>query len=467
MTVDTGLQRNQQLRQRETMRTNLNKMAAESHHAVNLKSLTIGTRTIRYLVTATATAADCPEHQRNLIPLFLGADVLNKCGSMDVKNLGRLHLKHSTSGLASKLYLPNGWQLKGIRGVADAAWFYSIHGFFRVAFSFYSRKDLKELLTKMEYLWMALIEEPFLESKIVIDDIKDVILKKLDDVFESFKQRNQNGGIDSRKGPAFDEKELQCSACKSNLESRPSLQSTESKTPNSKWESNDEDVDKHPIFSEVSSSVGRQPEHFQQDSLSSQGTDDVTGKAVCNNMANSVENMIQKLTREFKDEESCGLIMSYIDSYIGLLIDERANIIEQQSTSFPIKLIKDYIDAKHNRISAIPQDHELAIHIVSSWVGDRFFLFKEIIKHNINAFKQTYIASITELPSPEEIIRTVYPSAMYSLIYLWIKGTGGDVLDGQDDVDEAKKIRSICLLILELLNGSPITGLGHWIFSVI
>ena len=418
----------------------------ENKTAINLKSFKLGERKIRYIVIQReqeGTSLSC-------LPMFLGADVLDKCVNSDIKNLGRIHAKYSDNGMSCKLYLPNGYQIKGMRGIADKAWFYSIHGLFRVAFSFYSRNELKVLLKQMLRLWMASINEPLLQKTLHISNIEDivdedVVSEESEDFLilycyrentASMNRDMENADITQENVPS--EKEIEYP---SNLDKSGCIEP------------------RHELLDYCGSSG---QSSFEVASPRSTVTEDHED---CGNYINeAVENIKSKLEKVYKHEKSCSLIVPYMDSFLDLLIDEERNITEKQSTSFPIKLIKDYMDAKKQKTAEAPQDHELAVHIVSSWVGDRFYLFKDIIKHNIDAFKQTYINSISEIPSPEEIVRTVYPSAMYSLIYLWIKGSGGD---GHDDMEECKKIRSICLLILELLNGSPISGLGHWVFSII
>ena len=415
-------------------------------NAITLRSFNIGKRTIRYMVINTMQKNQ--EHDKLFrIPLFLGADVLSSCRNSDIKNLGRIHSKYADDGLACKVYLPNGYQIKGIRGVADKAWFYSIHGLFRVAFSFYPRNELMVVIKTMLSLWMERVEEPLLQKTLLIEDIKnvffdDIISKETFVCAKSAKDVNMEWQHAEKSGTS-----------RENFPTERGIQVTSDLEKCDHTESRYKLLDYQII-----------PEQSKSD-ISKPGCTTALDSRDCGNrVAYIMENIKPRLLKVYKDEPSCSLIVPYIESFADLLIDEENNIIEQQSTSFPIKLIKDYMDAKCSKMAEGPQDHELAIHIVSSWVGDRFYLFKDIIKHNVDTFKQTYINSITELPSPEEIVRTVYPSAMYSLVYLWIRGTGED---GQDDVEEAKRIRSICLLILELLNGSPITGLGHWIFSII
>lgn len=433
-------------------------MAADTDGLINLKSLKIGDRIIRYIIVATTKVHSGYCEKYSHLPLFFGADVLNNSGCSDAKNLGRIHAKFSEDGLASKVCLPKGCKIKGIRGSADAGWFYSIHGLFRIAFRFYPRNELKILLEKMHGLWMALVEEPLLERVTTVMEVtQNIVIEHLEEILENSKYNPDIGSSEENRIPV-NVKEGQTSVEDENYEGLPTGTSDGAKLKSKVTPSSD-------ITSDCIQNGSQQKvKQYQELSLEAQSKGD---KMSCNFLGLTVEKIIPRLNEVFRDEQSCQLVTSYIDSFVDLLIDEEANIIEQQSTSFPIKLIKDYMDLKCNRTVDSPQDHELAIHVVSSWVGDRFFLFKDIIKHNIDTFKQNYITTITELPSPEEIIRTVYPSAMYSLIYLWIRGTGENVLDGQDNVEEAKKIRSICLLVLELLNGSPITGLGHWIFSAI
>ena len=418
----------------------------DSGTAINLRSFNIGRRSIRYMVINTKQKNQ-ERDKLFRIPLFLGADVLSSCRNSDIKNLGRIHSKYAEDGLACKVHLPNGYQIKGIRGLADKAWFYSIHGLFRVAFSFYPRNELMVMIRTMLNLWMERIEEPLLQKTLLIEDINDVFF---DDIIseETFVCAKQGEDVN-----------LECQHAENSRTTIENFPPEREIQVTSGLEQYNHTESRYKLLD-----YQMTPEQSKSD-ISSSGCTAAQGNGDCgNSIAKIMDDIKPRLMNVYKDEPSCSLIVPYIESFADLLIDEESNVIEKQSTSFPIKLIKDYMDAKCNKMTEGPQDHELAIHIISSWIGDRFYLFKDIIKHNIDAFKQTYINSITELPSPEEIVRTVYPSAMYSLVYLWIRGTGEDE---QHDVEGAKKIRSICLLILELLNGSPITGLGHWIFSII
>ena len=438
-----------------------------AQEALDLKHVKLASRNIRFIILSSSLVCQQTSRLKD-VPLFLGADVLHKCGKYALKNLGRLHSKYASEGLTAKLCFPTHCRIKGIRGTADTAWFYSIQGLFKVAFTFYSKEVLKMMLKTLQDLWMIYVEEPALFGDLTIQNLDNVNLtgdlcSVLEDAKESMHRQQDdsyspNAVTDDRTCLDHDTQHLAMDSCSHQeyqVSEFPVLQTV-----------NEADI----INSETEPKVAKTNNVINNVDISSNITQTVQTTSTENRTRPDYEieitSIVSKLLSEFREEPSLSIITSYIESFVELIINEKTNIIEQQSTSFPIKLIKDYMESKKDKEqSGAPHSHELALHIVASWVGEMFYLFKGLIKHNVDTFKQTYINAITELPSPGEIVKMIYPSAMYNLVHLWLRGPVDDMHHESEQIVEANRLASLCLLILELLNGHPISGLGHWVYS--
>ena len=366
----------------------------------------------------------------------------------------------------------------------------------RVAFEYYGRSDLKVLLEKLQKTWLSRIEDPLTDQEVVIEKDGEVDLEG-----ELLTQKENQDRL----------KELEVMQSSGNEASSPTRCGDNSRAKAHKMSEIEPPVDNAPDRNRCNrcdcesentyinavealpdaqalsnSSVTLQTERSnlicdKKETPSDNATISQSSSTVCNNKNmnrnsesfqslcpdDEVHKLMSALRDIFDAESSLAIIISYLETFIQLCIAEKDNIVGKQSTSFPIKLMKDYMELKNSKEIEVPHDHELAIHVLSSWVGEKFFMFKDLLKHNINIFKQENINSISDLPHPEEIIKTIFPSAMYSLVYLWVRGTGEGLHEGTENEENTRKIAKMCLLVLELLNGSPITGLGHWIYSVI
>lgn len=459
-----------------------------------LPSIKLNSRNLRFLMLRTDETAE-EHYNQNCVPLFLGADVLHSCGSYALKNLGRLHSKFALDGLACKVKLPNGYRIKGIRGAGDIVWFYSIQGLFRVAFEYYGRNDLKLLLEKLQNVWLSRVDDPLINHEIVVEKDSEVGFeaefltleenpgksKELGAMHGSGSETlspttsSDNSGAKANEMseielPAVDKvrDRYRCNRCDSEIENidinaaeaPPGQQATSDNSTILQFASNTSICDMNETLSD-SATIPR-----SSGALCDKKNMNLNPPLVQPLCPDDEAHKLMSVLRDiFEAESTLAIIMSYLETFIQLCITEKENIVGKQSTSFPIKLMKDYMELKNSKEIEVPHDDELAIHVLSSWVGEKFFMFKDLLKHNINIFKQENINSISDLPHPEEIIKTIFPSAMYSLVYLWVRGTGG-LHEGPESEENARKIAKMCLLVLELLNGSPITGLGHWIYSV-
>eukprot|EP00794_Sanderia_malayensis_P014264 gene14264-15751_t len=439
---------------------------------VELPFLKVDEKIIRYFtLSCGASHAFAPNgtFHRDCVPLFLGADVLKNCGAYAVKNLGRVHSKFASEGLATKISFPApSCRLKGIRGTGEKIWFYSIQGLFKVAFDYYQRKEQKELLEKCQRMWILRVGDTPLSQEISLTKLEQLSLMpssefasvtcdiacpqdKVDDVPQDPQVRID----DNPQGPEV-------------------LIDNNPQGPQVIIDGVPQDP-QHKI-----DDVPQDPQHKIDDVPQDQGigckvTANCSGKHCPTNYTTDraqhycekLQGLLKEIFQHYDngDDTNCDIILSYLESFIMLCIHEKENIVSRKSTAFPIKLIKDYLELKSQSLSDY-QDEELAIHILSSWLGEKFKVFKSIIKQNVDKFKQNYIDSIQELPQSEEIIKELYPSAMYSLLYLWIRGP--EIEDESDDHQMGtKQAVSLCLLALELLNNQPVTGVGHYVYSLL
>ncbi|KAK7088428.1 uncharacterized protein [Littorina saxatilis] len=129
------------------------KLQPQSMVAVKLHAVTIADIQLRFclldgdsnfIVINDVQKGDCQ-------PLFLGCDVLT--GTSDwAKNNGRVHARFARGGLATKLIF-SGCRIEGLRK-GDEAYFYNVHGLFKVAFEYQSVSFQRHCLHYLTNIWM-------------------------------------------------------------------------------------------------------------------------------------------------------------------------------------------------------------------------------------------------------------------------------------------------------------------------
>ena len=133
---------------------------------IHPKELQICKRRLRFLEwNPSAETSVNSQLTYDIIPLFLGADVLSGC-SIAVSNLPRMHAKFAKEGLAVKVNFPVSVRLQGVRGSSRGIWFYSIQGLFRVCFEYYSREEQLACLSQLFSLWKERFSDPLFQREI-------------------------------------------------------------------------------------------------------------------------------------------------------------------------------------------------------------------------------------------------------------------------------------------------------------
>ena len=413
-----------------------------SQIVITLRDVQLGKRKLRYfnwICPSTMQVSQYDLHSE-AIPLFLGADVLSSC-SLTQKNLARTHAKFSSDGLSTKVYFPQGHKVNGLRGVGESAWFYSIQGLFRIAFEHYSRQEQKLLLENLKDIWISRLNDSFL-----IHEIKLLAINEL--------------GCD----PVQSNMSSHCSDSETEYQEvyEPEIQpevSRKSKTNNDMFDSCSQ-------FKTVMNS-NQEP----------QDTGVSDAESVLESLYSQIKSLMEKVrlncstisTRTIDDITS-----QFIIDLVDLLKLETVNIDQIGRTIFPIHLMRSYLEMKQKEsIEGENQcefqfQQELVLHVISGWLGEEMHSFQPRIELNVDLFKKNYLSSINNLPNPEDIINELYPSAMCNLLYNWI---GVENEQGFDDdsafsTSDSKLFgSSLTLFLLELLNKSPITGLGHLALS--
>ena len=141
-------------------------MAADCQGCIHPKELQICKRRLRFLEWNPSAETNVnPQLSYDIIPLFLGADVLSGC-SKAVSNLPRMHAKFAKEGLAVKVNFPVSVRLQGVHGSSRGIWFYSIQGLFRVCFEYYNRKEQLACLSQLFPLWKERFSDPLFQREI-------------------------------------------------------------------------------------------------------------------------------------------------------------------------------------------------------------------------------------------------------------------------------------------------------------
>lgn len=129
-------------------------MASVERLPVCLPEWSVGIRRFRFVFLSSSNSVTlCQDFQvkDNLIPLFLGADVIAKT-SIRTENHPRIHAKFAKRGLATKLTFSSEFRFEGLKipTMVNSLWFYSIQGLFRIAFEMYNKEQQLDVLVVLQ-----------------------------------------------------------------------------------------------------------------------------------------------------------------------------------------------------------------------------------------------------------------------------------------------------------------------------
>ncbi|MEE6504027.1 hypothetical protein FKM82_005049 [Ascaphus truei] len=386
-----------------------------------------GKRKLRYLfIRSPCSFRLCHGHQAedNMIPLFLGADVVAHTG-IRTENHPKLHAKFAKKGFAAKLNFGADFKFERLRlhSGGNSLWFYSIQGVFRVAFDMYSREEQLTVIESLQELWKTRVTDGPLS--------KDYSMKKCLGNAEHLEQKLR---------------------CADGSETQPELCGL----------SSDFLCEPQRVPRPVNAAVTGEhnyclTEHCDPSvSHSQEGLDDALVLQKIKSLLDVSTNTIVDVNDQLRTT-----VLMLLD-VIGLVIsgqhclDKMALSIVHLLDSACNVFAKDSLQKE----SASVYDNTLLFE-VSSWLGNRFQSENECISQQVEEFKRIHIDRISDLPPAEELVAALFPKAMQVLLLNWMG------LAGEASGPKLQSEYPILLLILEFANRNLITGVAHVLYSTL
>ncbi|XP_078277808.1 uncharacterized protein LOC144605965 [Rhinoraja longicauda] len=418
-------------------------MASVERLPVCLPEWSVGIRRFRFVFLSSSNSVTlCQDFQMkdNLIPLFLGADVIAKT-SIRTENHPRIHAKFAKRGLATKLTFSSEFRFEGLKipTMVNSLWFYSIQGLFRIAFEMYNKEQQLDVLVVLQELWKARISDPVLNEKY---DVK---------VLQNF----LGGELHENCLPD------KCSQ-KSFSALHPSIRRTN--------KISDHFCSRTSFLDYTNNSIANQGDHnycVQERNLQ-ETEESCIGNSLCIETLSddplsikfrSIYQTFKMLPSERHKEHEKAIILLF--DVVELIISE--TISAQKLADMILQLlthVQDFIikaEITETGINSIYSSHMLFS--VSKWLGRQFYVANGSISKQVEEFKTVHINRITDLPPAEELVDKLFPEAMKVLLLSWM---------GLEDNSALWKRQSeypIVLLILEFANHNLITGVAHVLYS--
>uniref|UniRef100_H3BFA2 Si:ch211-110p13.9 n=1 Tax=Latimeria chalumnae TaxID=7897 RepID=H3BFA2_LATCH len=366
----------------------------------------------------------------NMIPLFLGADVVAKTGGR-TENHPKIHAKFGKRGLATKLIFGAGKKFRWLPSGVNSLWFYSIQGVFRVAFEMYSREDQLAVLDSLQDLWKTRINDNLLTQAY---DMKTLLGQvPLQEVTEQYELN------------CLRKAERVCEWPTDFLynDADPYKKSVEDCCENTGVRGRDHTycMSEHIITKTNRASQTNFPDETAQDTfsqriqslfhISEMEMDEQTKVTII-----LIIEVIELLTKGTESASKLAHMIPQLLSYISELIAE---------------------DGSHKGNCSVYSN--CLLHTISSWLGCQFFFANASISKRVEEFKERHIDRITDLPPAEELVNALFPQAMKILLLNWMG------LNEDSAVWKRQSEYPILLLILEFANHNLITGVAHVLYS--
>ncbi|XP_069789339.1 uncharacterized protein [Narcine bancroftii] len=413
-------------------------MASVERLPVCFPEWSVGARKYRFVFLSSSNSLTLgQDFQENLIPLFLGADVIAKT-SIRTENHPRIHAKFAKRGLATKLNFSSEFRFEGLKMpiMVNSLWFYSIQGLFRIAFEMYSKNQQLDVLVVLQNLWKARIGDPVLNEKYDITDLQNFLGEEL----------LENSRLDKWSHEV-------CSAFHPNIQRTQQLPDNLSRINVSFLDStanqNDHNycVQEETFLEETKTHIGNSPHE----------------EILSNNPVfikfKSIYQTFKILPIEVQKEHEKTIIL--LLDLVKLLIGE--TISAQKLADMMMQLLTNLQDFITKTETALTEANSIycshMIYSVCKWLGHQFYSANAFISRQVEEFKTSHINKISDLPPAEELVDKLFPEAMKVLLLSWM---------GLDDNSALWKRQSeypIVLLILEFANHNLITGVAHVLYS--
>ncbi|KAM4707634.1 uncharacterized protein O3C94_007645 [Discoglossus pictus] len=379
-----------------------------------------GRRKLRFMFLCSPCSFKlCPGNleQDNMIPLFLGTDVVAHTG-IRTENHPKLHAKFAKKGLATKLQFTSDFRFEKLRlpNTVNSLWFYSIQGVFRVAFDLYNREDQLAVIDSLQDLWKTRLKDGPLSKGY---NLKTFLANS--DYMEQ--------SLDKEETPAL------CDQHETNMiaQSIPVLTSVTGEH-------------NYCVTDHCDTLTGHSPE--------ARGNDLVFHKI------QSVLDIYMNVPIDLNEQLRTTVLM--LINIIELIINGQQFLDTMTESIVQLLDTASYVFAR----GSLPEEN-LSVYDnsflleVSSWLGRRFQSENECISQQVEEFKRKHIDRISDLPPAEELIAALFPKAMKVLLINWMG------LNGEASLAKLQSEYPILLLILEFANRNLITGVAHVLYSTL
>ncbi|PIK48159.1 hypothetical protein BSL78_14987 [Apostichopus japonicus] len=468
------------------------------------------------------------------MPLYLASDVL-AFESIGNCNKSRIHASFAKQGLATKITLPTGVKFSRLpAGNSNGVWFYSVYGVIQAVMQYLnSQEEQIRLIEEFMSIWKLRVNDPLLPQKLdhftVVNKSRSIPMPV--DLRQNASYLSRNSG-QSTVGSANDEEMLVSCIIPS---SGCVVGSKRSRTDSIAQRLDEELFDVPDVAVEVSISSdslcklplthqeGSSPteegrcgikmeRNFLQPELSSharlkkfdvkvnQDTRDDSKSPVTAEECQDRENRTFQRFRGCRNHLSngkCKFASSEQSTNRRELVKEfceqAESLISLPVTDLQVcwlqtfsQLILDEVlkfDAglcsENSQSSVGDLWTNSSLICISQWLGEKFNLLVPVVAEKVDSFKKANFNQITELPSDREMIRELFPAAMYELFSKWIDVAMHDrnhLIDSPDlggthhihssSSKETNKlgIYSLLLLLLEFSNQALVSGVAHVLY---
>ena len=174
--------------------------------------------------------------------------------------------------------------------------------------------------------------------------------------------------------------------------------------------------------------------------------------------------------------------------YLNYLVNSLETDSVESFMNVPFRLMEDFlllvnmVDDQHDvfrNMFGMSRERFILLQLISEWLGKEFHDLEGLIKENVEIFKKDNIMCIDSLPSPETIIKTLFPSFMTTFVINWLGFQNeDDTLHNKSEATsdhcytQVTKLKGqaninyqLVQLILEFGSNCLISGIGHVVFS--
>ena len=437
---------------------------------VHLNELYVGQRKIRYFYVPINTVIGNLKDNSETIPhknkdyvFFLGGDILSST-SVLTKNMARVHLKYSKDHHCSKISFPH--RLAGVAGHTKGAWFYDIHGLMKAAFDFY---DFNEQIMIMKHLFTAWSSSDFIFlspslnlrlTDLIYKEIVPMVLVTSTDDCDLCQEmlRTQNQKVCKKKycGDVSTQSDEVNDTCIVKKVVSTQTDPVDIEVLSSKPLENIRENIQSCLSDEEDTNTFQV--HNRSYSLSTSGHTAIE-------LLDSLATVLQQFSCQATSDIFFYKVFNLFEIFLSVVREELCHIEETTTGIYPFHLLIEYANLKKQFTDVMEQQkvpkelyyQDCVLKVHTKWLGTQFCKFHSIIDSQVEEFKHRHLKHNQLIPNSIDLItkESLYPSCMVEFLNLW----------SSNEEDNQMFLCSRILLVLELMNNTLITGMGHVVYA--